>query len=163
MLQKETYLNGGGVIELEYTHLLTVGQYTIQEGSNFGIERDFLGYTNTPKTVITEGNISPVQIESSSPFTISLLGNLDPAVITMQYDMGLGKFGADLYLGIAGNYGLYLGVTSERYSKYEWDFDLLELNFDQLINKTVPIWLATTPPLGFKANSANRRLYREVA
>lgn len=144
MLHKDVYLNGGGGgIDLAYTHLLKVGQYTIQEDI---IERKLLGYTNTPKTVTVKGDISPSEIDPSSPFTISLLGNIDPAVITMQYDMGLGKFGEDLCFGIAGNYGLYLGSASEKYSKYEWDFDLLEFNFSEVIGKVIPIWLATTPP-----------------
>ena len=122
-----------------------MGQYTIKEG-RYDPEIPVVGYTNTPKTTITEGNISPLQIESNSPFTISLLGNIDPAVITMKYDMGLGKFGEDLCFGIAGNYGLYLGSASEEFSRYEWEFDLLEFDFELLIGKTIPIWLATTPP-----------------
>ena len=68
----------------------------------------------------------------------------------MQYVMGFGTFGEDLCFGIAGNYGLYLGSASEKYSKYEWDFDLLEFNFSEVIGKVIPIWLATTPPLGLR-------------
>ena len=115
-------------------------------------EQQLFGYTTVGYQTIVEGSISPEEIDPNSPFTMYSLGNIPPdSHITMQYNMGLGKFGEDLYFGIAGTYGIYLGKASEKNEKYEWHFDLFAFDFEQVVGKTIPIWLATTPPHGFSS------------
>ena len=161
MLQKETYLNGGGGVIVDpyeqFTHIVNVAD--LSEISNR------YGYSTTSTTKPHGGSISPDTLNGS---TITDLYT-DPILSTTTFKVDR---------PITINEVLFFGRKDKKqYREYTHTADNEDASVDEYLiftaddaGKDIPIYLATTPPplrLGvgprFSLNSANRRLYREVA
>ena len=152
-------MGGGGVIVDPYeqfTHIVNVAD--LSEVSNR------YGYSTTSTTKPHGGSISPDTLNGN---TITDLYT-DPILNTTTFKVDR---------PITINEVLFFGRKDKKqYREYIHTTDSEDASVDEYlifnaddVGKDIPIYLATTPPLRlgvgprFSLNSANRRLYREVA
>ena len=144
-------LGGGGSFG-EYTHIVGVGSF-VASGNTF------IGFSNGTTSIPAAGTLNPSSIESylithlysstvTTPIISMLFLNWPPAE----------QLNLDLYLG-REDYNI-----AEKFTYVAW-MAIIEVTLflEDDVGKDVPIWLATTPPLGIRAEACNCDFFEGVA
>ena len=124
----------------EYTHIVRVESFIYNNSTFIGFSR----LSNTPSA----GTITPQDFEG---FSIASLHTGNHEVLTTSLSFDSYDFVArEVYLGresinLAEKFSLEIAMA----------FFSFKLFLEDDVGKDVPIWLATTPPLGIRAEACN--------
>ena len=137
MLQKETYLNGGGGVIKDHTHLVLVEKQDISKADVFGYGSNFGKIT--PNTVTFYDSF----YKQNKTLTISGLWTETRTEPTTKIQFNSGDAYTTLYVA-RGNSKDVKQITLSG-STAEFDVDLALFSSADL-NKETSVWIANTPP-----------------